>query len=117
MKKIIENYGIDLEDDLEDVSPFEYNYTFHTRDFLAKEYCKLDDRGKEQLLNYDQVLLERAQDLYQLMSLVMNWEDNVAPINYWWWHLDKVITGKMKVLVEKNHVQYQGETYTINTIS
>lgn len=98
------------------MSPFEINYTFHTRDFLANEYSKLNDGDQEQLFKYDQILLERAQDFYQLMSSVMNWEENVAPINYWWWHLDKVVAGEMKVLIEHNQVQFQGNTYPINRI-
>ncbi|MEI4803801.1 hypothetical protein WAZ07_21675 [Bacillus sp. FJAT-51639] len=37
LKKLIKNYGIDVEDEL-DVSPFEFAYTFRTRELLATQY-------------------------------------------------------------------------------
>ncbi|WP_143317700.1 hypothetical protein [Clostridium sp. HBUAS56017] len=108
LKKMIDNYGIDVEDEL-DVSPFEFDYTFRTREYLAKEYELFDIDEKEKLKHYDKVLLSRAKEFYEYLKPLKIWGNNSSPIKYWWWHLDKVVSGQLKINIDKNEVDYCGE--------
>lgn len=114
LKKLIKNYGIDVEDEL-DVSPFEFDYTFKTREYLAKHYEFIDTEEKEKLKCYDKVLISRANEFYEYLKPLKIWGNSSTSIKYWWWHLDKVISGKLKVNVDKNEVEYCGQIIKIYT--
>ncbi|SFC82540.1 hypothetical protein SAMN04488168_11044 [Bacillus sp. 491mf] len=107
LKKLIKNYGIDVEDEL-DVSPFEIAYTFRTREFLAKQYELLDSEDKKRLAYYDTVLISRAKEFYEYFKPLKIWGNSNVPIEYWWWHLEKIILGELIVEVEKNEINYRG---------
>ena len=113
LKKLIKNYGIDMEDEL-DVSPFEFEYTFRTREYLAKQYELLDIDDKEKLEHYDTVLISRANEFYEYLKPLKIWGNSNAPIEYWWWHLEKVISGELRVEIKNNEISYHGETIKLN---
>ncbi|MBP2644515.1 MAG: hypothetical protein H6Q67_2402 [Firmicutes bacterium] len=109
LKKLIKNYGIDVEDEfLKDASPFEINYTFETRQYLAKNYQLLDSEDKEKLEYFDAILFSRAREFYDYLKPVGVWGNNL-PLEYWWWHLDKIILGELAVDVSKKQINYQGK--------
>ena len=113
LKKLIINYGIDVKDEL-DVSPFEFAYTFKCREYIAEEYESLDGNDKEKLQYYDTILISRAQEFYEYLKPIKIWGNSNALIKYWWWHLDKVISGKIKVDIKNNEVNYNGKIIKIN---
>ena len=108
LKKLILNFGIDVEDEL-DVSPFDYDYTFRWREYLAKEYELLDSSDKEKLKYYDTILINRSKEFYEYLKPLKMWWNNTTPIKYWWWHLDKVISRELKVDIKMNEIKYNGE--------
>ncbi|MFK0524692.1 hypothetical protein ACINKY_21060 [Paenibacillus illinoisensis] len=94
--KMIELYGIDVEDELE-VSPFEYLDTFGLRSDLYKNKDKLDQTERDLLQKYDQLLLERCEEFYNHLKKVYTFGDINKPLAEWWWHLDRVLSGELKV--------------------
>ena len=115
IRRLIRNYGLDVNDEL-DTSPFEYVNTFGVRDFLAKEYNKLDISQKELLSLYDKILLNRVKEIFDYLKDLNIWENNEHYIGYWWWHLDKIITKDLEVNIDKNFVIYKDKKYFINVI-
>lgn len=67
LKKLIKNYSIDVADEFE-VSPFVFEYTFRTREYLAKQYELLDINDKEKLKYYDTILISRANEFYEYLK-------------------------------------------------
>ncbi len=108
LKKLIKNYGIDVVDEL-DVSPFEFEYTFRAREYLAKQYELLDIDDKEKLEYYDTILINRAKEFYEYLKPLKIWGNSNAPIEYWWWHLEKVISGELRVEIKNNEINYCGK--------
>lgn len=106
LKKLIKNYGVDMEDEL-DVSPFEYSYTFRNREYLAKNYKLLSNDEKELLQYYDSILLSRAKEFYDYLKPIKIWGESSISIKYWWYHLDKVISGKLKINLKENKLTYE----------
>lgn len=111
-KDLIKDYGIDVEDELL-VSPFEYKYMLSVRDNIAEKYLHLNNDEKEQLLKYDEILLKRAIEFYEYLKPLKIWGDSKSPIYYWWWHLDKVISREINVILNQNKVVYKGISYNI----
>ncbi|KQY92042.1 hypothetical protein ASD24_22300 [Paenibacillus sp. Root52] len=95
-QKMIQLYGIDMEDELE-VSPFEYLDTFGMRSDLHRNRDKLEQTDLQLLHKYDQMLLNRSEELYNYMKPVYSFNDTSKPIEEWWWHLDRVVTGELLV--------------------
>ncbi|MDQ0172424.1 hypothetical protein [Paenibacillus tundrae] len=96
LKKMIQLYGVDMEDEL-DVSSFEYLDTFGMRSDLHRNRDKLEQTDLQLLHKYDQMLLNRSKELYNYMKPVYSFNDPSKPIEEWWWHLDRVITGELHV--------------------
>ncbi len=107
LNRKINNYGMDVTEELT-VSPFEYIDTFHIRSNLLKNYNKLTSEQKDQIRQYDLILLKRAKEFYDYVSEIHDWNRTLESINEWWWHLDKIIEGKLKVDIENNTVEYKG---------
>lgn len=107
-KRMIELYGIDVEDELE-VSPFEYLDTFSLRSDLYKNKNKLEQTYLELLQKYDQLLLDRSEEFYSYMKKVYSFCDTSKPLAEWWWHLDKVLSGELKVMILEDRVIHNGE--------
>lgn len=109
---LIKDFGIDVKDELI-VSPFEYQYMLTVRDNIAEQYALLDADAKEQLLKYDIILLRRATEFYEYLKQIKTWGDSNSPIYNWWWHLDKVVSGELNVILAQNKVIYKGISYNI----
>lgn len=109
---MIKDYGIDVQDELL-VSPFEYQYMFITRDNIAEHYNLLDIESRKLLSKYDKILLKKSNEFYEYLKPIKIWGNNKSPINYWWWHLDKIVNGEMNVLLIKNKVIYRKISYDI----
>ncbi|MED2737076.1 hypothetical protein [Bacillus toyonensis] len=86
----IKEYGEDIQDF--EVSPFEMVETLQWRSHIVRVYDQLSIEEKEQLALYDLVLLSNAKKTYEYLRGGYNFPAN-KPIEEWWWHLDKVITG------------------------
>jgi len=105
ISKILYNYGIDIQDDL-DVSPFEYVNTLRARDYLEERRLTLSDIHKKELKRLDSILLSRANEFYKYLKPTKCWGEKNIPIKNWWWHLDKIVAGIINVDVEKNLIRY-----------
>ena len=114
-RRLVRNYGLDVLDEL-DVSPFEYVDTFRMRDFLSEKYIKLDSLKKELLNLYDNILLNRDEEFFNYLKTLNVFTNSDNPVKYWWWHLEKVVSGELIVDVDKNEVIYNNKKYPINSI-
>lgn len=76
ISKILYDYGIDIQDDL-DVSPFEYINTIRTRNYLEERRVTLSDIQKKELKRLDTILLSRVNEFYEYLKPTKCWEDNI----------------------------------------
>jgi hypothetical protein len=86
----VRNYGYSVDDF--ELSPFELVDMLDLRSRLHENYNKLDEFSRQQLKNYDKILLLNAKEMYKALSSVYDF-DNDKPFDEWWWHLDKVAQG------------------------
>lgn len=105
INRTLYNYGLDIKDDLE-VSPFEYIDTFRIRDYFEEIRSKLSEFEKRELKELDLILLSRASEFNVYLGSIGCCRDEDIPIERWWWHLDKITTGAIRVDIENNHVYY-----------
>jgi hypothetical protein len=95
VSKYLKNYATDVLDEL-DVSPFEYIDTFRVRDYLEENKIKFTEAEKKELKRLDLILLSRANEFYDYLKSTKCWGSQ-QPIENWWWHLDKIVSGILKV--------------------
>ena len=106
IKRTLYNYSLDIKDNLE-VSPFEYTTeTFRIRDYFEEIRSTLSESQKKELKELDFILLSRAYEFYKYLKPIKCWGTKDISIKRWWWHLDKIVTGKIEVDIENNHVDY-----------
>lgn len=94
MRKIID-YGKLL--DTLDLSPFETLNALHLRSNLQKEISHLTNKEKLKLYQYDLYLLDHIEEMKQHLENVYNFSASDEPIEHWWWHLDKIISGEIVI--------------------
>ncbi|MDQ0221341.1 hypothetical protein ELQ35_15650 [Peribacillus cavernae] len=97
-KQDILNYGDDVKD--LDYSAYEHLRMLHDRTQIENIVDKLDMNEKIMLVMYDLMLVEKAEEMAKHISKVYDFslsDKNGIPIEQWWWHLDKVAEGKVKV--------------------
>lgn len=104
MKKKINEYGILL--DSFDLSPFELKNGLHIRSIIEEDIDELSIKESFLLHKYDSYLLDNAERVVNKLSDIYNFSESKEPLNHWWWHLDKVISGdliiKIKIYSEVN---------------
>ncbi len=89
----IEIYGKSV-DDIE-VSPFESVNMLHRRSKLENVIHELTHDEKMKLLQFDMQLIKNAKKMSKHIKEVYDFSLSDEPLNEWWWHLDKVATGKI----------------------
>lgn len=92
----VHNFGLSVDDF--SVSPFEAIEMLHIRSRLHHHINELDEEHKRLLQEYDQKLFENALRMYKHISQVYNFSKSDEPDEEWWWHLDKVVQGKLSRL-------------------
>ena len=102
-QKRIETYGIDI-DYISKVSAFELVNTLAIRDAIEEDYYSLTADEQTLLFEYDRKLLEKAELFYNELSQFYSF-NGLRPINYWWTHIDKVVTGELIVDLYKREVR------------
>lgn len=95
---MIDFYG-DSVDDFE-VSAFESIDMLHRRTLLHSLYLKMTPAEKIKLFNYDLILIKNAKKMSEHISEKYNFSLSNEPTDQWWWHLDKVASGKLIVDLE-----------------
>ncbi|CAH1199293.1 hypothetical protein PAECIP111893_01298 [Paenibacillus plantiphilus] len=113
IKVTIRNFGYGISDELV-LSPFEYHYLLASRSSLWEAYSALDEEDKVNLKEYDKALLDRAEEYHDYLQPIFIWNKSAEPITQWWWHLDKVLSGQLKVDVDNNQIEYDRQVYIIN---
>ena len=88
IQDMLEAYSIDIEFALS-VSPFEFKETLSLRDYLEQVKDELSLSQREELRKSDQMLISKANELYQYLEPIKLWGNNIST-EKWWWHLDKV---------------------------
>ena len=79
-----------------EISPFEFIDTLHIRDRLFEDYNVLNDGQKKVLEECDNIFLDNVEKFHKHISIVYDWNNHEIPLLRWWWHLDKIINGKLK---------------------
>lgn len=97
----IEEYKIDI-DFIGKVSAFEFDYAMFVRSKLENDYKKLTPKEKLLLLEQDKRLIADAQKYFT--ELKMLYGDRNEPIEHWWYHLDKIVSGELVVDLENQKI-------------
>ncbi|MDA1675544.1 hypothetical protein [Bacillus cereus group sp. TH152-1LC] len=89
-----------------ELSPFETIEALHIRSELHEQYSNLSSEEKRALFSYDLKLLRNADAMVQHIQKVYNFSKSTNSIQEWWWHLDKITTGKIHLsfFVEDNNI-------------
>ncbi|PAV27668.1 hypothetical protein CIL05_20905 [Virgibacillus profundi] len=93
MMKKVNDYGI-LLDSL-NLSPFETLNALNLRTNLEKEMNNITNQEKLKLYQHDLYLLDNIKDFKDQLEQVYDFSNSDEPIEQWWWHLDKVISGEI----------------------
>ena len=48
-------------------------------------------------MKYDLRLLENVETMGDHIKKVYDFSNSVEPLEEWWWHLDKVLTGELEI--------------------
>ncbi|MFA9559936.1 hypothetical protein ACERII_21730 [Evansella sp. AB-rgal1] len=97
-KQEVLNYGEDVRD--LDCSPYEQLRMLHDRTEIQKKIGKLDNYEISLLHMYDLMLLNNVDEMLKHISKVYDFQlstKNNIPLDYWWWHLDKIAEGSLIV--------------------
>jgi len=93
LTKKINDYGMLL--DTLDLSPFETLNAMHLRSSLQKEINDMTNQQKLKLYQYDLYLLDRIEEFKKHLEEVYDFSSSDEPIEQWWWHLDKIVSGEI----------------------
>lgn len=97
-KQDILNYGEDIND--LDYSAYEHLRMLHDRTLLENVKHELDMDEKILLSMYDLILLKKGEEMAKHIGSVYDFslsDINGIPLEQWWWHLDKIVKGKLYV--------------------
>lgn len=95
----INSYGIDLSY-ISEASPFELIGTLVKRDELEKVRNFMTDEEAKRLELYDDELLAKAQEFYNVIKGVYKFQNRQQP-SHWWANIDLVASGKLLVDTKK----------------
>lgn len=93
--KEIEEYGEDIIDT--EVSAFETVEALHQRSWLHENLHNLTQEELLALHLNDLKLLSNAKKMVQHLRKGYNFSSSKEPTGEWWWHLDKIVDGTLKV--------------------
>lgn len=96
--KDIQNYGEDVNDF--EVSPFESVEMLHNRSDLHKVYNELTMEERQLLATYDLILIKHAEKMLKHIQKAYDFSLSDEPIEEWWWHLDKLVEGKISLVAK-----------------
>lgn len=85
----IRQYGMDVKD--LDASPFEMIEMLRSRSKIHSYFRELTDEEKLEVNRYDLILLFNAQEFYDKLKLVHDFQHSNKPDDEWWWHLHDVV--------------------------
>lgn len=77
--------------------PYETLDCLHIRSFLQENYSQLTMKERVLLLSADALVLENVKGIKEKLERVYDFSSSKKPHSEWWWHLDKVEQGKLKV--------------------
>lgn len=80
---------------------------FEMRDDLKVQ--SLNKSLKEKINHVDELILRLLVIDDEKLLITAGDENRDLPINSWWWHLDKVDSGILKVHIKEGFVSYQGQ--------
>lgn len=97
----IEIYGRAVDD--YDISPFESVDMLHRRSSLDRIFDELNQEEWMKLLSFDVLLIQNAKKMSEHIAEVYDFSLSDVPLAQWWWHLDKVASGEIKLrLIPEN---------------
>ncbi|WP_153977067.1 hypothetical protein [Paenibacillus xylanilyticus] len=68
---------------------------------------------REKLQAVDELIIKLMEIDGSSLLIIAGNDKRDMPINSWWWHLDKVITGSLKVYIKEGAVTYQGQNMDV----
>lgn len=80
-----------------ELSPFETLECLHIRSSLREKYSQLTMKERALLLRADALVMENVEEISEHLRKAYNFSCSTEPYDEWWWHLDKVEQGKLKV--------------------
>lgn len=113
--ELIKSYGIDIEY-IGKTSGFELINTLAVRDKIEEEYYSLSTEERAILFEYDQNLLNNAVKFHSELSQFYNFS-SLKPLNHWWAHIDKVVSGELTVDLCTREVQFKNDTEHAATLT
>lgn len=91
----IEMYGMEIKDIKENL--FVMIHMLQRRSKLETLINKLNKKEYETLMKYDSELVNVAADVTDHYPVIRVFLNVTMPESEWWWHLDKVNSGDLKV--------------------
>ncbi|WP_416150862.1 hypothetical protein ACM26V_07810 [Salipaludibacillus sp. HK11] len=95
-KKLINRHADNIVD-YKEIGPYETLNTLHVRSKLHKEYQKLTREEKRLLATVDLKTLQKIECIHEFLSGIYDFSKSKEPKEQWWWHIDKVISGEIKL--------------------
>ncbi|MGP7817402.1 hypothetical protein [Niallia sp. 01092] len=89
------NYGEDVNDF--EISPFESVQMLHNRSEIQTVFHELSLEEQQLLAEYDAHLFKNVHKMYRHIKKAYDFNLSNQPNDEWWWHLDKVMKGTIKV--------------------
>jgi len=113
-EQLIKNYRLEVQDCIEGdlLSPFDTIHILTLRDELEKRYCDLTAEEKKNLLVVDLKLLKNAEVFYSELRRVYKFGAD-KPLENWWVHIDKVVSGDLVVDLGKRKVRNSGKKMAV----
>ncbi|MCL7747034.1 hypothetical protein [Halalkalibacter alkaliphilus] len=95
---MIRNFRLETEDirDGNGLCELKTYYSFYVRSELYKNNNLLTDIEKIELSKADLLLLQNVETVYNHLSKKYNFITLEKPIEEWWWHLHKIISGEIR---------------------
>ncbi|MCD9023063.1 hypothetical protein [Cohnella silvisoli] len=82
-------YGMDVKD--LDTSAFEMMEMLHIRSKIHQYFHELSDDEKNEVTRYDLILISNAQQFYDKMKSIYDFQNQNRVDEEWWWHLHKIV--------------------------
>ena len=97
----IKHYKLDI-DGIGHVSPFEFDYAMACRSMMEERYKDFSSKEKQLLLEQDKRLLNNAQKYFTELKMLYGARNE--PVEHWWYHLDKIVSGELVVDLENRKI-------------
>lgn len=88
------------------IPPVDADCLFYRRDDIKKFVEKMDHILKEKLKEADEMLLKNLDEAVLGLEKAIRVYRKNEPEEDWWWHLDKVKSGKIKVVWDEKKEEY-----------